>query len=375
MMKTKRFATVALIATTLVALSGCCDGVCDAYDDLKADIANNYEVCCQTTTGDDWSSCIQDAYARHTQLRDTLLAAETACRNDDNDLMREILEDFYNILRPRLVEAIGPTGLNRGSPIANTFIIFKPSDQVDLILPTAPSTTTLLSMQTMRVNEIRYPLSSAGIAIEAETKLSTDGTPPLTVNEPQDTYIADIYQFDQSGAVHVLAGSYDRTLTVSKGSLTVVDLSDAQGARLVPTAMKLVLSGDGISATLALDPTCPYNELSLNANGHGWLGVGVDLTSNSQALHRLDMLGTFWMHLPVRQLSNNSLIFDTDGWAVGTSVFPLQPATIAIATGQSHALNDLPDGQAEVCVDTNGNSTRDGADAIINNYDQYTDCD
>lgn len=371
--KKKTVFTTTLCGTAM-GFSGCCDDVCRAYDDLKADLANSYAVCCQTQTDDGWSECIQNAQDRHNQLRDSLIAAEAVCRNDNDDLMRQILEEFYQVLRGRLVDAVGPTGLESGQEIANTFVVLGPQDHIDCVLPTTTPITTEVSTQTMLVDNIRYPLESAGVAIEAATKLSDDGAPPLTANEPSADYPAQIWQFDQSGTVHVLAGPYDRTLSVQNGSLKATSFSDAQQTRNVPTAFKLALAGGGITATIQLDPTCPYNELVLDAQGTGWLGMGVDLTSNSAALSRLDMLGTFWMKLPIQQLSNGELLIDTQGWTVGTEVFPIQSTTMSIVTGQSSAIFDLPNGRDEACADTNENGIRDGADELINNYDQFTDC-
>ncbi len=371
-MKKPLFST--LCAGICLGLAGCCDDVCDAYGDLKVDIANNYAVCCQTGTDDDWNECIQDAQERHNELRDTLIAAEAACRNNQNDLAEELLRDFYELLRGRITEAVGPVALRSGNAIVNTFVILEPTDLIDFAMTAEFSTSSIQKIQPFLVDGVRYSAESAGIAIEAATLYSDDGNPPVSSIEPFTEATANLYRFHSSGQISVSTDPYDRTLSVIKGDLTITDYSADGVTRLVPTNFAMILQGDGMTVTLTLDQTSPYNELVLDDTGNGYLGLTVSLNSQSQGLNRLNNLGSFWMILPASQNTQGDLTFNTNGWTIGTDIFPLQPATLAVTTGQTGELPSLPNGREESCADVDGNGIRDGADELINNYDNLTDC-
>lgn len=364
-----------LSSGAVFGLSGCCDDVCDAADDLKANVAAGYAICCQTESEEaGWSDCVQDANSRNQDMRDTLLAAQAACENGDNDLMEELLRDFYQILRGRIVEAVGPTALRSGNPIANTYVILEPTDQISIAFTALSTISSVVKTQPMLVNGELYTAESGGVAIEAQTLLSVDGVAPAASILPVMNMDAQQYQFDPSGSITVLAGPFERTLGVVKGRLTITELLSGDQSKLVPTDMVLTLQGDGITTTLTLEETCPYNELVLDANGDGYLGMAVSLSSASEALTRISQLGAFWMMLPVSEDVTGQLVFDTSGWSIGTEVFPIQPATMAIALGQTGNAGSLPNGRDESCADADGNGIRDGADEIINIYDNLGGC-
>jgi len=353
------------------------DEICQAKRDLLTNVANGYGLCDQGELDDrSWGDCVQSANARNQRLRGLISFANMPGMEKRIGIEQgESIRAFYDLLRGRLVEMIGPTGFETGNSIANTFVIFEPTDQISVALSAVLSASNPVKAQPMLVNGALYSSESAGVAIEAQTMMSVDGSAPSASILPVINTVADQYQFDQSGAIEVLTGPFDRTLSVMKGRLTITELVSGDQSKRVPTDMVLMLQGSGISATLTLDETCPYNELSLDMNGEGYLGMAVSLSSESDALARVSQLGSFWMVLPVSQDASGGLVFDTAGWSIGTEVFPIQPATMSIVMGQTGASNDLPNEREESCADSDGNGIRDGADAIINIYDTFDACD
>ncbi len=368
---------LSLFAGVVFAAGGGKDEICQTERDLLANVANGYGLCCQELFDDRaWGDCVQSANMRNKRLHGLISIANKPEMEKRIGIKKgESLRAFYDLLRGRLVEAIGPTVLRSGNPIANTFVILEPTDQISVSMSAALTGTNPVKTQPMLVNGELYSAESGGVAIEAQTLMSADGSVPSASMLPVINTIAEQYQFDQSGSIEVLTGPYDQTLSVMKGRLTITELVAEGQSKLVPTDMVLILQGGGIDVTLTLDETCPYNELVLDANGDGYLGMAVSLNSASSVLARVSQLGSFWMVLPVSQDAFGGLVFDTAGWSIGTEVFPIQPATMAIVMGQTGASNGLPNGREESCADTDGNGIRDGADEIINIYDTYDACD
>ncbi len=368
---------LSLFTGTVLATGGGRDEICQAERDLWANIANGYGLCCQESPDDrSWGDRVQSAHVRNERLRWLISVARMPGMEKQIGIEKgESLRAFYDLLHGRLVEAIGPTGNKPGNSIANTFAILEPTDLISVALSAVLTDTNPAKAQPMLVNGDLYSSESAGVAIEAQTLMSVDGSAPSASILPVINTVADQYQFDSTGSLSVLTGPYEWTLGVAKGRLTVTELLSGDLSKLVPTDMVLTLQGDGITATLTLDETCPYNELVLDVNGDGYLGMAVSLSSESDALARVSQLGSFWMVLPVSQDAAGGLVFDTAGWSIGTEIFPIQPATMAIVMGETGASNDLPNGRDESCADADGNDIRDGADEILNLYDNLSDCD
>lgn len=372
-MKWMRISRVAVFAGAAISMTGCCDQVCDALDDLNAHIAFAYAGCCQVG-GDGWGQCVQNAVTQTNQLRLILIQAEAACRSGQDELVEELIRDFYQILRGRLVEGIGPTALRSDGAIVNTYKVLDPTDTVSITMSATPIGAAQASIQTVSVAGITYLSTASGTAIEAHGQIHPSEPLPAAVAQPMPVGGVTVDHLAFSGGqLEVQTGIVQATLAVRAGTLSVVEIDDNE-PRLVPTAFSLDLDGPLAKARVQLDPSCPYNGLFIDQNGQGSLRVAVTFQSPVEALSRFVNLGSFWMVLPVEQQPDGSLNFDTDGPASGTTIFPVQDSTLAILLGNVDPAG-VPNGQEKACADSDNNDIRDGADELININNTYAeDC-
>ena len=372
-MKTRmRCFSITVVAGTSLLLGGCCEEVCDALNDLNAHIAFQYAACCQAG-GDTWGTCVTNAASQTNQLRAILVQAETACRNGQRDLARQLLREFYQLLRGQIAVAIGPSQLRDGS-IRNTYRVLHPDELISIQLAATPIGTTTTSVPTMSVDGVSYLSAASGPAVQAFIMLNPSGAVPVAVAEPEPVGGRVVSHFAIStGAIRVDLGLVDETMTIDGGTASFVSIGS--DGRVVPTAFSLDLQNAGMKLGVRLEPSCPHNGLWLDENGEGHFRAAVSFQTSSEALFRLNELGPFWMEVPVsRDAATGVLTFSTGGLVSGTMVFPVQESTMSIVLGQVGTLT-VPNGQAESCADADNNGIRDGADELINiNNMHASDC-
>lgn len=374
-MKTgKRWYQIGIIAGTSLLLGGCCDEVCDALDDMNAHIAFQYAACCQAG-GDTWGTCVTNAAGQTNQLRAILIQAETACRNGQRDLARQLLREFYQLLRGQITEVIGPgQQVPRGDSIFNTYKAMHPDELIAIDLTGTPTGTTTISVPTMSVGGVSYLNAASGPAVQAFIMLNPSDPAPIAVAEPEPVGGRVVSHYAISaGTIGVDLGVVDETMTIDGGTASFVSIGS--DGRMVPTAFSLDLQNSTMKLGIRLDPSCPYNGLWLDANGEGHFRAAVSFQTSREELFRLVHLGPFWMEVPVsKSASTGVLTFSTGGLVSGTAVFPVQESTLSVLQGQAGTAG-LPNGQAESCADADNNGIRDGADELINiNNMHASDC-
>lgn len=215
--------------------------ICDAVDDLNADVAFGYAGGC-ALDADAWRDRLVSIHDRHARLRNALTAAEAAWRNGRDRAARNALDNFYQILRER--PGVGPAAWRPGESAANAYKVLGLDDR---------------------------------IAIEARARPDPAGG----------------FRFEPGGTVTIEAEGASHTLTIQSGSLGLTT-NEETDPRTVPTEFVLGLRGGGLDALLRLDPACPHNGLVTDADGRGRLGVAVTLESTAPALGRLASARSGW---------------------------------------------------------------------------------
>lgn len=355
-MTTTRLSLVAGVAGACLGLAGCCTAVCDAETDLKTWIALQYENCC----GQDapaWDSGLEALGDDYNELFALLMVADSACRNSNADLRREILQSFYDKLTTTAAPGLADgTVVRDGARIANLFPALGFDESISVALRSATPTTPLAP----------DPANATDCVADSLPEARPSDASPLVTR----------YQFAPGGRVVLGAGAFNRAHTLRHGELAVAQPDDDGVARTVPVSFKLEFSGNGILTTLTLDPACPFNEVVYADAASGELRMGVRLESDSVYMDRLEWLGTLWMVLPFTIAADGSMTVSTGGLVAGPTVFPVTQQTQAVLLNDPDANPPpLPNNREETCADVNGNGIRDGADEMNNLFSAYRDCD
>lgn len=355
-------------------MTGCCDEVCDAIGDLKVWIAQNYAICCQGDP-DNWSDCLGGVQDDYNAMYNMLIAANAACRNGDDTLMRQILRDFYERLlgdQNAGYQAIeGP--LQAGGDIRNTFAAIDIGAMLNVNAATGSAFSSLTSLNTMIVDSDLYLSEAAGPA--ASIKKAQSGNDPLiALGDPQPSYLQTTYSFT-GGSLSVQVDGVTQTHSLNKGVLRYAEVPHGQTSRLVPTSFKWELSRNGTATTLTLDKACPYNEVVFLDATHGSIRVGVTIDSEAEAANRLEWLGALWVTLPFEIVPNGSMLIGTGGWEDARVVLPVSDMSEAVLVGNPAGNPPpLPNNREEACADVDGDGVRDGANELINLF-TLGDCD
>ncbi len=365
---------VGLAACTLW-MTGCCDEVCNAIDDLKVWIAQNYASCCQDDPGN-WSTCLGVMRGDYNEMYRMLVAANIACRNGDEILMRQILRDFYE----RLLGSQGGAGygmidgpLLSGSDIRNTFAAVDLGAMVNISATTGSASNSLVGIDTVYVDTDLYLSAAAGPAAGIK-KAQAGDEPLLALGGPQASYLQTSYSF-AGGSLAVQVGGVSQTHLLRKGVLRYAEIPHGDSFRFVPTNFKWELTRNGEATTFALDKACPYNEVVFFDAGRGSLRMGVTVDSESRAANRLEWLGTIWVTLPFELGADGSMMIDTGGWEDARVLLPVSDTTDSVLAGlPADEPPPLPNNRDEACADVNQDGIRDGANELINLFD-IRDCE
>ncbi len=344
-------------------------------DDMKVWIAQRYELCCQRSP-DSWDSCLDDFGDDYDELYRMLIAANIACRNDNRQLMRQIVDEFYRRLFPDssgfgygLVDGV----LQGGRETRNVFPVLDIDGEVRVSAVSAPATVLVRDIGTLSVHGTCYLPAAAGPA-SAIIKARNGFDPLVTVNGSGPGLPETSYSF-AGGLVGVRARGVTQQHSIQKGTLRIVGLVSGPETRYVPSEFKWELDRNGEATTITLDRACPFNEVVFDDVDSGTLQMGVVIDSELEAAVRIESMGTVWISLPFVVNPDGSLLVGTDGWAGSTEVFPL--SGISEAALANPPLNDpppLPDNREEACDDVNQDGIRDGANALINLF-ELSECD
>ena len=342
---------------------------------MKVWLAQQYAICCQQPS-DDWGGCIDDMGDDYNDLYNMLIAADIACRNNNRELMRQILEEFYR----RLFGDRGGQGygliegdLLGGGGIQNVFPVFDIDGEVRISAVSTPSLDSVRRVATLSVHGTSYFAEAAG---PASTMIKAqNGFDPLVTVNPTDSGLAESsYSFD-GGVVGVRMQGVTQQHAIQKGIFRYVEIVDGPEMRCVPSEFKWELDRNGEATTVTLDKACPFNEVVFESADSGVLQMGVVIDSESEFATRIEAMGTVWITLPFIVNPDGSFLVGSDGWVGATGLFPLSEVSEGALVGPGGGNPPPPpNGRDEACADADGDGVRDGANELINLFD-LSDCD
>lgn len=345
--------------------SSCCERhACEDLRFLSGMIAADYAKCCQKPTATEQTACLDETWSKVNATEVLILSAKIACDNNDDAAIRDLVKQIREIWVPKILKSAS-------GRVENQMIALGQHDWLNLKATLArpaqdgckPVTLALVSTEVLNPEAV-------GKAADAVSLAMPTGAPVpaavITANTGP-SYTACTFDLPPATSFAMKFGDVWSGIGLS-GSMAIAQTATfpvagaGQATVGVPTALSFSLSYLGEKANLDLDKTCPYNTLSVDANGNGTLGVALTLTSGSHSLAGLIQVGgTIYFSLPVHMSADwAKLEIRTDKTAPGETYTPTNHDVLVGADTPPHpGVTNTP------CADADGNGIRDGADEAI----------
>lgn len=369
--------TIVAIAVVLGGWSSlaqsCCErNMCNNMRVVKTAVAAGYATCCQRE-GDARATCLNNLGTNTQTLLGQVLAAQVACQNGDDALLRDIIRDMKDTIKRLLEKNAFQAIAQNGTRVENSIVGFGRRDWIELSatlsLPAGQSCKT----QTVALvgDKVVNP-EATGKVSELEAENGQGASLALVIPaDAANALVSCQYQFPNNTPVSVRFGEeFSGTIN---GTISLAALSTTNGTYLaLPTGAELKVGASGQSITLTLDKTSPYNKLEADANGTGFIGMALTVDSKSSSLAGCIYMGeTFYFRLPVQVAPQwSSVSIHLTRTMQGHQYTPVADLVLTAAEGVS-TLISLP---TDPCVDTDGNGIRDGADEVNKAIDQTSEC-
>lgn len=348
----------------------CCEKkACSQSQWLTTRIADGYASCCQKT-GAEQTACFSELDTKVHNTHDALLAAQIACDNADDELLRDAIKRLHDIWQPK------PKPV--GGVILNEMVALGRNDWLHLDAMLARSNAACVPVTVAIVGEQVVNAEATGSASEETVEAVVTGEVPATVVSAtgNQAFQSCEYLIPSGTTLDMRFGEELSGLSLS-GSIAVartVPAFPSSGIATValPTNVSFTISKWGQTLKMDLDKTFAHNKLEVDADGNGTLGVALTLSSNSSNLIGFVQIGsTIYFTFPVQVAADWSTIrLHADPTVPGNHITPMSDMMLEVLEGE-YGLASLP---TDRCADEDGNGVRDGADERINVINKILGC-
>ncbi len=348
-------------AWSMIAQSCCERHACENMRFLNGQIGLNYAICCHRSNPAHRDSCLNEVRQKVNDTLGLIQAAKTACDNNDDALIRDLLNKIRDKWLPKI-------GLSATGRVENQMVALGQHDWLDLSTTlTRPAQDGCKPVTLAIVSSDVINPEATGQAAEnvATASQSSGAVAAVVTSNAAESYTACTFNLPDGTTFALRFGDVWNGLSLS-GSLAIAQTATfpatGQANVGVPTAVNFTASYLGDKAALELDKTCPYNALRVDSSGNGTLGVALKLSSSSPSLAGFPQVGaTIYFSLPVHMSADwTSLAIATDRNAPGETYTPTNHDVLIAADTPPH-----PGIATDPCADNDGNGIRDGADEAI----------
>jgi hypothetical protein len=371
------------LVQTIVAMAGfgmmggfvlraksCCEKkACSQIQLLANRIAQGSESCCNKPASEQ-SACFNELDTKVQNSHDAILAAQIACDNSDDELLRDAIKRLQDIWLPK------PKPV--GGIVLNEMIALGRKDWLHLDMALARSDAACVPVTVAIVGEQVVNAEATGSASEGTVEAVVTGEVPATIVSASgnQAFQACEYVIPSGTTLDMRFGEELSGLAMS-GSIAVARTttgfpSSGMATVALPTNISFSISKWGQTLRMDLDKTFAYNKLEVDANGNGTLGVALKISSNSSNLIGFVQIGsTIYFTFPVQVAADWSTIrLHADPTIPGNHITPMSDLMLEVLEGE-YGLASLP---TDRCADEDGNGIRDSADEQINAMNKILGC-
>lgn len=348
----------------------CCEKkACSQIQLLANRIAQGTASCCNKPASEQ-SACFTELDSKVQSSHDAILAAQIACDNADDELLRDAIKRLHDIWQPK------PTPV--GGIVLNEMVALGRNDWLHLDAMLARSNAACVPVTVAIVGEQVVNAEATGSASEETVEAVVTGEVPATVVSAtgNQAFQSCEYLIPSGTTLDMRFGEEFSGLSLS-GSIAVARTvpgfpSSGIATVALPTNVSFTISKWGQTLKMDLDKTFAHNKLEVDANGSGTLGIALTLSSNSSNLIGFVQIGsTIYFTFPVQVAADWSTIrLHADPTVPGNHITPMSDMMLEVLEGE-YGLASLP---TDRCADEDGNGIRDSADEQINAMNKILGC-